>query len=334
MRTFWIVVVPLALTGCSMLGLGGAAGEAKDPLAEIKAENEQLRLQTARRDDIYKEAITQLKNLVDDLSSRLTRAEHQSIVMQSIMDRMGNPTKPSTGGGVETVKAPAVEKPVAPPTPPPPPPTPAVTPPPPVVVAPPSKLTADKAARLAEIASMLKDPKFKIGDPLRKELNAMPAEATAFLLDEIKRDYREVDFAQRAEELIITFPFDATHPPLERALADNDLRLSALRIISRIGNESWVEALKAQMANPDDVVQVNVGVALVKCKEKAGIPLLIRALNSNDWANRVLAVNTLRRVNRREDYAFSPFKSAEENAAAIKKWESWWETFKDADLLN
>lgn len=336
MRTLWIVVAPLALTGCSMLGMGGPAADKKDPLADIQTEHDQLKLQMARRDDIYKEAITQLKNLVDDLTSRLTRAEHQGVVLQSLVDRLQTPMKPSTGGGVETVKGPAPEKPV-PPTPTPPTTTPAVTPTPPVVtptVTPAPKLTADKASRLAEIASILKDPKFKITDALKKELHAMPAEATAFFFDEIKRDFRDIDFAQRVEDIVAAFPVDATRAPLERALNDADLRLNALRAVARYGHESWGEALKAQMANPDDVVQVNVGVALVKSKEKCGIPLLIRALNSNDWATRVLAINTLRRINRREDYAYAPFKSAEENTDAVKKWEAWWEAFKDADLLN
>jgi hypothetical protein len=274
--------------------LGGCA--ATEEVQQLKDQNEKFRLQLVARDDLYKELLTEMKTQVQTLQRKTAELERKLAVLE---------VAPPPMGDVGT--APVVAQRSSP---------------------------QAMSRRLPTLLTLLKDPTFLGMEGLKQELEPQASDAATLLLAEVSKDGGNVQLAERVEDLISAFAATTVRPALEHALKNEALRLLATRIIRRNPDSSYAAALADHLSTPDDDFQFSLGLALVRCQDKRGIPVLIRSLGSPTWDRRTLAIHTLREVNAGEDFSYNPLKSTEENATAIAAWNTWWDTFKEHDLLR
>ena len=315
------------LLGTVFLGACGMMEQKPPPEDEFAKARKAMMLKMETRDENYKRAIEDLSRMFRETVEAAGRLQGRIVQLEARLDRVDErlagraapprlvPSQPSTfrPTSYQSGQRPAIT-PVAP-------------------MATPSAPTA-RAERLAEISSILKDPTFSQLGAIKKELAAMPAEATAFLMNEIKRAPSDIKLAKRAEEIIASFPPAEVRAPLARALQDPQLRVMAAWIVSDMASPAYAEVLRDFTTDPDPDFQLAVGAALVSCRDKAGIPFLIKGLSSDLMANRIVAIQNLKQINRGEVYGFNWQSNAAQNAEAIKQWENWWAAFREYDLLD
>jgi hypothetical protein len=283
-----------------------SGSEAKKPEADLAKRLEALELKMQTRDETYKQAIESVHGQNKTNTDRLGRIEQRMGLLEAVADRAAPPAvvTPATASAPEIARPPVAG----------------------------AAAASARPGRLLEIASLLKDPEFRDLERIQTELRPSAAEATAFFLNEIKRTPGNVNFSTRVEELVRSFPAELVRGPLGRALEDPALRVLAAQIIAHVADPAFAELLHGFTTDPDPSFQVSVGVALVRCGDKAGVPFLIHGLRSDLKANRILSIQTLKSINRRQDYGYDWQKTPGENAGAVSQWERWWEAFKDYDL--
>jgi hypothetical protein len=320
MKSLLVCVVASALSACSLLDYKVKSPEEKkepeDPATRVKT----LELKMDSRDENHRLALEQLLKQDQDQIQRAGKLEQRLTLLEATVGRLQEQV--ASAPAIRPI-SPAPEAAARPPSPPPPPPRAGSVP-----------AGADRAARMTEIASVLKDPAFNDVERLQQELRPYAAEAAAFLLQEIKRAPTDSALMARAEQIIRGFPPEEVRGPLGRALEDPLLRLLATQIISHLADPAYADLLHRFTTEPDPSFQLAVGVALVRCADKAGIPFLIAGLRAEQKANRILAIQTLKSINRRETYGYDWQLPPAANAQPIRDWESWWEAFKDYDLLH
>lgn len=314
MRIMASLIVLSLVCGC-----GAFSSEPKKPEADLAKRIKALELKIQERDKNYLQAIESVQGQNKTNTDRLARMEQRIGMVEATAEARPLPAASSL---------PAAAVPF-PPAAPPPPARPLASEAPAVRTTP-----AARPARYQEIASVLKDPEFKDLDRIKTELKPHATEATAFLLQELKRTPGNLGLNDRVEQIIRSFPAEAARAPLGRALEDSSLRIIAAQIIAHIGEPGYAELLHGFTADPDPSFQISVGVALVRCADKSGVPFLVQGLRSEMKANRILSIQTLKSINRREDYGYDWQKTPAENAASITQWEAWWEAFKDYDFLH
>ena len=292
------LALPL-LSACSLL-------ESKPKEDEAAKSAKTMELKLATLDENYRRAIDDLARMNRDTVQLIGRQEQRLVLLESTMDRM---------------KEQAVMRPTNPP--------PAQN----VVAASTQPATIDRASRLNEISSMLKDPTFTDIDKIQRELLPRATEATAFLLQEIRRWPSDLKLAGRVETLIGSFPVEEVKAPMAQALRDPQLRVNVAWIIGHLADPAFAPVLREFTTDPDPSFQIAVGVALVQCRDKEGIPFLLAGLGSDQKANRIMAIQNLKKINRGESYGYDWQNGPTQNAPAIAQWEAWWAAFKDYDLL-
>lgn len=316
-------VMPFLL-GTALLGACGLMEQKEPPKADLARAHKAMELRMETRDENYKRAIEDLSRMFRETVEAAGRLQGRIVQLEARLDRVderlaGRAAPPRMVPSQPSTFRPTSYQPGR---------SPAITP-----MAIPSAPTA-RAERFAEISSILKDPTFSQLGAIKKELAAMPAEATAFLMNEIKRAPADIKLAKRAEEIIASFPPVEVRAPLARALQDPQLRVMAAWIVNDMASPAYAEVLRDFTTDPDPDFQLAIGAALVSCRDKAGVPFLIRGLSSELMANRIVAIQNLKRINRGESYGFNWQSNAAQNAEAIKQWEGWWAVFKEYDLLD
>jgi hypothetical protein len=292
----YITLVLPFLCACSLM-------ESKPKEDEAAKTAKSMEMKLATLDENYRRAIDDLARMNRDAVQQMGRIEQRLVLLESTQDRLREQITARPAGPVAHNVVPAAAK------------------------------SIDQAARLSEIASMLKDPAFNDLDKVRAELTPIAAQATGFLMQEIRRNPSDLKLVERVDALIGSFPFAEVKAPMTQALRDPQLRVMAAWTIGRTANPEFAPVLREFTTEPDPSFQIAVGVALVQCRDKAGIPFLLKGLGSDLKATRILAIQHLKRINRGEDYAYDWNKSPAANGSSITQWEAWWAAFRDYDLL-
>ena len=133
------------------------------------------------------------------------------------------------------------------------------------------------------------------------------------------------DYVASVEMVLARCPTDELRGPLEAAVKDRARRTSVARVIGSVADPALSKMLEPFTGDSDPIAQVALGQALLDCKNKMGVPPLLKALEAPESEIRFLAVRSLKRVNKGETYGFDMNKKADENAAAIKAWNDWWQ---------
>ena len=113
--------------------------------------------------------------------------------------------------------------------------------------------------------------------------------------------------------------------PLEEAAKDRSRRSSVARVVGGSRDPGLSRILEPHAGDSDPVVQVEIGQALVACRNKAGVPPLLKALAAPESEIRFRAILSLKRLNKGETFGYNMNQSADENAAALKAWQDWWQ---------
>jgi hypothetical protein len=140
----------------------------------------------------------------------------------------------------------------------------------------------------------------------------------------------DVELLKKLEEVIASLPPKALEVPIGDALRDRARRTSAVKIIGRIGDPGLSKVLEPFSQDADEDFCVFVGQALLACKNRNGVPPLLKALKAADKQTRFLAVKELRGVNKNQALGYDFNLSPEENKEAIRQWEEWWQKFGPA----
>jgi len=139
------------------------------------------------------------------------------------------------------------------------------------------------------------------------------------------------NYVASVEKTLAKFPATELKGPMEDAAKDRVRRTSVARVIGSTGDKGLSKILEAYAGDSDPVVQVELGEALLACKNKLGIPPLLSALGASESEIRIRAFLSLKRLNKGETYGYDMNKAADENAAAIRAWHDWWQ--KDGQKL-
>ncbi|HZN60835.1 MAG TPA: HEAT repeat domain-containing protein [Planctomycetota bacterium] len=161
-------------------------------------------------------------------------------------------------------------------------------------------------------------------DEAAKELVPLSRYSVPKMVDAL-RQVAATEYVTSVEKVLAKCPVDELSGPLDETLKDRLRRTSVARVVGATKDKGLSKILEPYASDPEPGTQIEVGQALLNCRNRMGVPPLLKALTASESEIRFRAVLTLKRVNRGEAYGFDMNKSAEENDAAIKAWYDWWQ---------
>jgi hypothetical protein len=176
------------------------------------------------------------------------------------------------------------------------------------------------------VVTQLRGGKLKIEEAVAR-LKPFAQHAAPRLLTELRESLTRVDYAKQLEIVLGKLPPAELKVPLQGALKRPGLREAAARIVGTTGDKELSKILEDYLAEGDEDFKLNVGDALVRCRNGSGIPLLLQCLRSDQGTTRTIAISALKKLNRGEHLGYKSQASVESNAAAIKAWDEWSDKF-------
>lgn len=137
------------------------------------------------------------------------------------------------------------------------------------------------------------------------------------------KSVKDFEYVDKIEDLLSGLPTELLVTHIPSTLKDEQTRSSIVRIIGNTGNKELSKSLEAYASEPDKDLRFLVGEAMVKCKNKGGIPILIEALRYDKEGYNIVAYDLLNKATKLS-FDYKMYLSAKENEGAIKKWEEWW----------
>jgi HEAT repeat protein len=302
------VAVPAVL---ALIGVGCVDIVEKDDLDELTRKFEKLSAQVAQKNDMQAllyDALVQRANglekkvgeidiLVNTMKAQVARLEDIAKTLRAEVDALGKaPSAPSAPGqpaGAETAKTNRIE---------------------------------DILLEIETVVTQLRSGKIKTDEAVAK-LKPYAQHAAPRLITELHESIARFDYTKQLEAVLAKFPPAELKVPLVGALKRRATREAAARIVGQVKDRELSKILEEYIGDPDEDFRLNVGDALVSCRNSSGIPLLLQCLRSDQNATRTIAIAALKKVNRGEDLGYKPQLSVEANAAAIKSWEEWSDKF-------
>lgn len=143
------------------------------------------------------------------------------------------------------------------------------------------------------------------------------------LVDEMAKAITQLDYTRQLETILGKMPAADLKVPLQRALTSLGTRSSAAAIVGLTENRELSAILEPHASALDENFVLAVGESLARCRNAAGIPLLVRCLKSQESSTRTIAIDVLRKLNRDNAFGYRPAQSPDANIEAIKSWEEW-----------
>jgi outer membrane murein-binding lipoprotein Lpp len=176
------------------------------------------------------------------------------------------------------------------------------------------------------VVTQLRGGKIKTDEAVTR-LKPFAQHAAPRLITELQESIARFDYAKQLEQVLAKFPPAELKVPLQGALKRRITRESAARVIGAAGDKELSKVLEEYLGEGDEDFRLNIGDALVKCRNNSGIPLLLQCLRSDQGATRTISISALKKINRGEDLGYRPQLSVEANGAAIKSWDEWSDKF-------
>ena len=296
--------VALAAAGCVDL-------VEKEDLEEVTHEVNKLKAQVAQKNDmqalLYEELVKRANGLekkvgemdilVNTMKAQVARLEDLARTMQGQIDALGkapasNPANPGQPPA-ETTRTMKLE---------------------------------DILLEVETVITQLRGGKLKADDAVAR-LKPFAQHAAPRMLTELRESLTRYDYAKQLEYVLGKLPPEELKVPLQGALKRPGLREAAARVVGATGNKELSKILEDYLAESDEDFKLNIGDALVRCRNASGIPLLLQCLRSDQSATRTIAISALKKINRGEDLGYKAQVSVESNAAAIKAWDEWSDKF-------
>ncbi len=297
-------VMALAAAGCVDL-------VEKEDLDEVTKKVDKLSAQVAQKNDmqalLYEELVKRTNGLekkvgemdimVNTMKTQVARLEDLTRTLRAEVDALGkspaaNPGNPGAQPSAEAAKA---------------------------------KLE-DILLEVETVITQLRGGKLKSDDAVAR-LKPFAQHAAPRILTELRESLTRYDYAKQLEYVMGKLPPAELKVPLQGALKRPGLREAAARIVGGTGDKELSKILEEYLAEGDEDFKLNVGDALVRCRNGSGIPLLLQCLRSEQGTTRTIAISALKKLNRGEDLGYKSQLSVEANAAAIKAWDEWSDKF-------
>jgi HEAT repeat protein len=177
-----------------------------------------------------------------------------------------------------------------------------------------------QSERLAKYLQELSNPQCDT-NKLAFELRRFGKRAVIALLELLKKP--DPDFRYRVEKTFSGLLTEDAIPLLVPYLNDTILRTSAARILGNLKDPSVVNYLSDSLTSEDESFVFTLAEALVKLKDKRGVPVLIEYLKKADAEKRAIAFQLLYKITGQTlDYKY--YAEMPEVTAGAKKWEEWW----------
>jgi len=162
-------------------------------------------------------------------------------------------------------------------------------------------------------------------EEVAKALQPLAKYAAPKLCETLKTSFRDIDLMRRVEQVLAKLPASDLKIPIEDSLKDRVARYPAARVVGEIGNKELSRTLEPYTSDADLDFGYLVGSSLVRCRNRVGVPALIRVLRSEDKNTRFLAISALRPIAGDSTLNYDFQKTPEQNGAAIKAWEEWYD---------
>jgi len=196
----------------------------------------------------------------------------------------------------------------------------------PAAEAPRAMKTEDILIEVETVLSQLRSGKLK-NDEAVTRLKPFARLAAPRMVTELKDSIAKYDYTKQLEAILAKFPPADLKLPLQDALKQRGTREAAARVVGAAGDRELSKILEEYLVEGDEDFRLNIGDALVRCRNGSGIPLLLSCLRSDQGATRTIAISALKKINRGEDLGYRSQLSVEANAAAIKSWDEWSDKF-------
>ena len=303
------VAIPAVL---ALMAVGCVDLVEKEELEDLTRKFEKLSAQVAQKNDmqalLYEELVKRTNGmekklgevdiLVNTMKAQVARLEDIAKTMRAEIDALGKapaaaPAQPGQPGAETTKAAIKIE---------------------------------DILLEIETIVSQLRSGKLKTEEAAAK-LKPCAQHAAPRLITEIHESIARFEYTKQLEAILSKFPPAELKVPLVGALKRRATREAAARIVGQTKDKELSKILEEYIGDPDEDFRLNVGDALVACRNSSGIPLLLQCLRSDQNATRTIAIAALKKVNRGEDLGYKPQLTVEANAPAIKAWEEWSDKF-------
>ena len=176
------------------------------------------------------------------------------------------------------------------------------------------------------VLTQLRSGKLKSDEAIAR-LKPFAQHAAPRLLTELRESLAKYEYAKQLEFILGKLPPGELKVPLQGALKRPGLREAAARIVGAAGDKELSKILEEYVGENDEDFKLNIGDALVRCRNGSGIPLLLQCLRSDQGATRTIAISALKKLNRGEDLGYRAQLSVDANATAIKAWDEWSDKF-------
>ena len=174
--------------------------------------------------------------------------------------------------------------------------------------------------RLSKLLLELANPSCDT-NKLAFELRKFGKRAVLALVEALKRP--DPDYRARVEQTFSGLLVEDATALLLPSLKDTALRISAAHILGNLKNYSVVDELSGYLSGDDEGFVFAVAEALVKLKDKRGVPVLIDFLRKPDPNKRAIAFNLLNKITGVVlDYKY--YNDGAELLEGVKRWEEWW----------
>lgn len=164
-------------------------------------------------------------------------------------------------------------------------------------------------------------------EEVANRLKPYAKDAAPYLVGELRKAVARIDTTKQLETVLSKFPASDLKVPLQKALDDRAIRHSAARIVAGVADRELSRILEPHALSEDEDFRLAVGDALVRSRNAAGVPALVTSLKSAQTDTRIIAISTLKAINRGQDFGFKAPFDADRNAGAIRMWEEWSEKF-------
>ncbi|MBI4565190.1 MAG: hypothetical protein HY716_10905 [Planctomycetes bacterium] len=157
-----------------------------------------------------------------------------------------------------------------------------------------------------------------------KELVPLSRYSAPRMAEALGQHLTDVRFTKALEEILAKCPPEDLKNPLADAAKDRVRRAAAARIVGAVGNAELSGILEPYIGEASPVNQVEIGKALLACRNRMGVPPLLKALRAPNSDTRFVALLELRPL-AKQTFGYDFNKGPEENAEALQAWDAWWE---------
>jgi len=155
------------------------------------------------------------------------------------------------------------------------------------------------------------------------ELRKIGQRAVMALLDALKKP--DLEYRDRVESTFSCLLITDASPFLIGALKDTALRISAARILGNLKDYTLINDLNNYLISneTDDDFLFFIAEAMVKLKDKRGVPSLIEYLKKSDLTKRAIAYNLLNKITGLT-MGYKYYAEPNEVTEGARKWSDWW----------